>query len=186
MKTRSKLIATAIVNLRRPSLAKGSALAASIGLALALLGCPKGESQSAVPGLLVERMAAHESSAAACLRTINAAALLYSTTYNNGYPRSLATLGPPPERSEGNCGKANIIDEILASGRKSGYVFEYKAGAPFPSSHHQCPAGARSYRVVAFPMSPATGRRSFYTDESGVIRYTENGMLAGASDPILP
>ena len=46
----------------------------------------------AVPNLLKSRMAANEASAVASLRTINTAAVTYSTTYGIGYPTALANL----------------------------------------------------------------------------------------------
>jgi prepilin-type N-terminal cleavage/methylation domain-containing protein len=47
----------------------------------------------AIPGLLHSRMAANEAVAVATLRSLTTASLLYNTTYRNGYPPTLASLG---------------------------------------------------------------------------------------------
>src|SRR5271170_7838159 len=47
----------------------------------------------AVPNLLRSRIAANEASAVENLRTITTASVVYNTTYQNGYPPMLATLG---------------------------------------------------------------------------------------------
>jgi len=131
-----------------------------------------------------DRRPANESMAVGSLRTINASAVTYFTTYENGFPPSLATMGPPPSGAEFSCRAADLVDERLASGEKWGYVFEYSPGPPVDNPVAGCPPGVKSYTVSARPLKYGeTGRRSFYTDDSGVIRLTAEDRPATAQDP---
>lgn len=127
----------------------------------------------AIPNLLRSTMAAQESSVVGSLRTLTNACLTYSTTYSDGFPQALASLGPAPTPSSSS---ADLIDEVLATGAKSGYSFVYTAGAPDANGY------TKTYTINANPQVPdQTGVRYFFTDESGVIRFTVGGP-AGATD----
>jgi type IV pilus assembly protein PilA len=142
----------------------------------------------AAPKLFESRMAANEASAVGSLRTLNTSLVAYSATYTDsvGYPPTLQTLGPPPDRLSNSCSKANLIDDILSSGMKSGYIFEYLPGPQTRAMVAGCPAVSKSYVLTARPKEyDTTGNRSFYSDESGVIRYSTSERPAVASDPIL-
>ncbi|HUJ40836.1 MAG TPA: prepilin-type N-terminal cleavage/methylation domain-containing protein, partial [Candidatus Acidoferrales bacterium] len=80
----------------------------------------------AIPNLLRSRMAANEASAVGSLRTINTACVTYSTTYGIGFPGALTSLGTSGGVSSTG---AQLIDNVLAGGSKSGYTFTYTAGA---------------------------------------------------------
>jgi type II secretory pathway pseudopilin PulG len=138
------------------------------------------------PFLPSTRRAENEQSAVWSLRTINTAVITYATTYDHGYPPSLAALGPPKTESPNapidellkatNSQAAGLIDSFLASGTKSGYRFTYAAGEKL---------GGRSdtYTLHADPITPGvTGQRHFFTDESGVIRQ-ETGKEANVYSP---
>src|ERR1700730_6890384 len=74
----------------------------------------------AIPDLLKSRQAANQASAVASLRTIISAEVTYASTYNTGYSFFLSQLdgtGPPSMASAG------LIDNVLATGAKSGYLF---------------------------------------------------------------
>src|SRR3984957_19160046 len=47
----------------------------------------------AIPNLLRSRMAANEASAVGSIRTMNTAAITYSSTYGNGFPPALSAIG---------------------------------------------------------------------------------------------
>src|SRR5438445_12306709 len=79
----------------------------------------------AIPNLLRSRMAANEASAVGSMRTINTAAVTYSSTYGIGYPGTLAKLGPTASATSTS---ADLLDSVLAAGTKSGYVFTYTVG----------------------------------------------------------
>src|SRR5258707_6772889 len=81
----------------------------------------------AIPNLLRSRMAANEASAVGSIRTINTAAVTYSTTYQSaGYPTTLAQLAPAASASST---AADLIDSVLSGGTKSGYTFVMTVGA---------------------------------------------------------
>ena len=116
---------------------------------------------------------ANEEWAVAGLRTINTACVTYAATYGTGYPSALKDLGPS---RNANAHAANLIDEKLASGTKDGYVFVYTPRDPI---REVVPA----YTITADPITVGqTGRRHFFTDQSGVVRENASGT-ASASDP---
>src|SRR5260370_32829555 len=73
----------------------------------------------AIPNLLRSRMAANEASAVGSIRSINTAAVTYSTTYPAaGYPQTLKQLAPATAATSTS---ADLIDSVLAGGTQSGY-----------------------------------------------------------------
>jgi type IV pilus assembly protein PilA len=134
----------------------------------------------AIPNLLRAKMAANESSAVGSLRAIETAAYSYQATYSNGYPPRLEDLDGM-RGSGASCDHAHLIISMLASGQMSGYIFSYvptttNGEQPALSPEAQrlgCTApGAAGFEVHADPMTRGTtGQRSFYTDQTGVIRY---------------
>ena len=130
----------------------------------------------AIPNLLRSRMAANEASAVGSLRTVNTAAVTYSTTYQIGYPANLSNLGPAASATSTT---ADLIDSVLAAGLKSGYSFTYSGGAPDASG------SINEYTFVAAPINPnVTGTRYFFTDQSGVVRANPAGAADVNSTPI--
>jgi type IV pilus assembly protein PilA len=129
----------------------------------------------AIPNLLHSKLSAKEASAVSSLRTLNTSCASYSMLYG-GYPGSLSNLGPG---NPANSASAGLIDAVLASGAKSGYVFAYAAGATGVSGN------VLSYSITANPITPGTtGRRGFFTDQSGVIRANTAGAADAGSTPI--
>jgi type IV pilus assembly protein PilA len=131
----------------------------------------------AIPNLLRSRMAANEASAVGSIRTLNTSAVTYSSTYPaNGYPASLVVMGganPCTALPTNAC----LIDAVLSGGTKSGYTFTWTTDAATPSV---------GYSIVAIPVSIGTsGQRSFFSDQSGVIRYQTTGALPKVTDPPL-
>ncbi len=148
----------------------------------------------AIPNLLRARMAANEASAADNLRTIDAAAITYQSTYANGYPISLQVLSGPGQ-DPGTCDQAGLIDNTLAGGRRTGYIFIYTPEPPASgtqpalsseASAQGCTSpGATAYTVNADPITTGTtGQRSFFTDQTGVIRYSSDGEATADSPPL--
>ncbi len=133
----------------------------------------------AIPNYLNSRMAADEASAVQSLRTIQTALTSYTSTYPSiGFPAQLSNLG---SGSAAPCmataTQACLIDSILSSGIKSGYSFTYIQGAGTTPSFN--------YTLNADPLSRGiTGRRSFFTDQPGVIRYNASGP-ATVTDPTI-
>jgi len=142
----------------------------------------------AIPNLLRSRMAANEASAVGSLRTINTAEVTYASTYPaNGFT-DLKTLGgtanPPTMTSAG------LLDPVLGCTAgvttvpcpKSGYnlavtVTVNATGSGTPASTYSSQAYAQTQGT--------TGLRAFYSDASGVIRYTTDGTSANSgSSPL--
>lgn len=129
----------------------------------------------AIPNLMRSKMAANEASAVGSLRTLNTSCIAYETTYG-GYPKALSNLGPANPATSAS---ADLIDSVLASGTKSGYIFTYTPGATDASGN------VLSYGITGSPISPGTtGQRGFYTDQSGVIRANTTGTADATSTPI--
>jgi Tfp pilus assembly protein PilE len=114
----------------------------------------------AIPAILNSRKASNEASAVASLRTLSTISNSYRTRFGT-FADSLASIS-----------SAGYIDSTLGSGTKSGYTFVY-AGNQF------------GWNVGADPAAPGqTGDRSFFIDESGVIRFSDSGLATSASQPI--
>jgi type IV pilus assembly protein PilA len=148
----------------------------------------------AIPNLLRAKGAANESSAVGSIRTIVTAEITYQDTYSNGYAPSLSALDGSGA-GEPNCDHAQLIDRGLASGRKNGYVFTYialpaMAKSQAPSSRQAiadgCTArGGMFFTINADPVTRNTsGGRSFFSDQTGVIRYNAQGSASADSPPL--
>src|SRR5712692_9553686 len=80
----------------------------------------------AIPNFIRSKMRANEAAAVSNLRNISTAEVSYSTTYGIGCSSNLAKLGPPPGGSVFvDANNAGLIDDVLATGVKTGYVFTY-------------------------------------------------------------
>jgi prepilin-type N-terminal cleavage/methylation domain-containing protein len=129
----------------------------------------------AIPNYIQSKMRANEASAVQNLRNITTAELLYSSTYGINF-----SAGPGLSQLSGNGispdqNNAGLIDEVLASGIKSGYVITYLP-LTFDAAGH--PA---TYSLNADPIAPTTGQRHFYSDQTCVIR-TNIAVAAGPTD----
>lgn len=128
----------------------------------------------AIPNFIASKMRANEASAVQNLRSVNTAELVYSSTYGIGYSTNLTRLSGNGIVVDQN--NAGLIDEVLAGGVKSGYVFTY---AVVSSDSLGNPT---AYSLTADPQVPGnTGQRYFYTDQTGVIRYHVSAA-AGPTD----
>ena len=162
---------------------------ATVGLVLGYLGLGSTLLLVAIASFLVlfvanSRMAANQSSAVGSLQRINTAAIIYAEGFG-GFPPKLAVLGPaktsdPNVSVEPSKEAAELLDENLASGRKSNYVFTYVAG-PADSA-----GTIRTYSVHADPAEPGvSGKMYYFTDQTCVIRV-EKGKEANQNSPGMP
>jgi type IV pilus assembly protein PilA len=132
----------------------------------------------AIPNYLSSRMSANEACAVASVRTISTAETAYATTYPTvGYSVLLADLS---DGGSSNCTptavQACLLDSNLAGGTKSGYSFTYANDGKTP---------AVAYTTNADPVTRgASGRRSFFSNQPGEIRYNNAGP-ATALDPVI-
>ena len=137
----------------------------------------------AIPNLLRSRMSANEASAVGTLRTLNSVMVQYASTYtdiNNlpcGFPPALANLGPGTPASNAT---ADLVDGVLGMdpATKSGYVFT------FTQPTQDTNGCGIDYTLNADPVTfNTTGLRTFFTDQSGVVRQRTDGTAAGVGDP---
>lgn len=119
----------------------------------------------AVPNLMKARRAANEASAVSTLKLIAGGQLVYRQT--QGQYTTLASLN-----------QESIVDNLVGSGIKSGYVFESSPGT-FPSDE---------YTATATPSVPAgiaaSGVRYFFIMQDHVLRYNMTGPADSTSTPI--
>lgn len=125
----------------------------------------------AIPNFVRARIAANESSAVASVRTITTAETAYAQTYPYlGYTCDLTALGPPPAGQPRSETRADIVDSVLASGKKTGYKLSLGNCTGTPKS---------TYQSAAVPLSPgSSGVRAFCSDSSGVIWYSTDSTEA--------
>ncbi len=159
--------------LRGEGMARAGVNLGIVGLIFAVLAV------IAIPNLLRSRMASGEASPVGTLRTINTAEVTYASTYpERGFSVTLAQLGPPAPNVQPGPEAAGFIDSVLASGQKSGYRFTYVPGPTDERGFRE------TYAALADPVSPESGHRHFFTDETGVIR-AETDRPAGPNSPPL-
>ncbi len=110
----------------------------------------------AIPNLLASRRAANEGATIAALRKIHSAEATYQATAGAGNFGTLEELAAQ-----------NLISDEMASGVRSGYRFKIELTTGLDNE-----AG---FAAVGVPLSyPNSGRRSFFVDESGVIRAADS------------
>ncbi len=112
----------------------------------------------ALPQMSKSRMHAQEMSAVAEVRTINQAQVQYQSQFGQ-YATAIGQLGPPATAGAAESPAASgLIPGSLASGTASGYNFTI-TGTP------------GGYSVTAVPKTfGSTGRRTFFSDQTAVIR----------------
>jgi type IV pilus assembly protein PilA len=130
----------------------------------------------AIPNLIKSKMAANEASAVGSVRTINTGEVNYAASCPaTGFSASLAELNTGTACAGGK----GIIDPILSVGKKSGYVFAYAAVAGGDGLND-------TYTQTGIPATVGTtGQRGFYSDQTGVIRYTLTGVAPTNASPAL-
>jgi hypothetical protein len=116
-----------------------------------------------------------DAAAASTLRTMNTSIVVYMTTYPDlGYPGSLQALSGQ-ENQDATPDHAMLLDPSFLKEPvvKNGYEFRYLR---IDKEH---------YQITASPQRWGEGMRSFFTDETAVIRATEESRPATVNDPPL-
>lgn len=107
-------------------------------------------------------IAANEKMASNGIRTIVTCQLLFSALNEGAYAANLSELE-----------SAELLDSELASGSKDGYRFAMVVGG-------------KNFTVTATPLEfGKTGNRSFFADETGVVRYETGKVFADKNSPAL-
>jgi type IV pilus assembly protein PilA len=133
----------------------------------------------AIPNFMRSRVAANQASAIQSLRVIGTAEVTYSTTYGGGFSTNLAQLGPVPPGSQPTSMAAGLLDDLLATGVKSGYTFVYTPGLIGPAGHYN------GYNIQANPnVVGQTGQIFYYTDETHVIRANALAPASSTDSPV--
>jgi hypothetical protein len=127
----------------------------------------------AIPNLLRSKMAANEASAVGMTRTVNTAQVTYEATYpKRGFAPDLASLGPDPRQPDNTSpDHANFINETLGNATCTGSAWCTKSGYQFRMAAVCKLRVCKEYVVVATPVNPNTGTRSFCSTSDGVIRF---------------
>jgi prepilin-type N-terminal cleavage/methylation domain-containing protein len=132
----------------------------------------------AIPNLMRARMSAHESSAAASIRTISTAEVSYASTFPTVGYTALGSLGgatPCTPSITTGC----FVDSVLSSGTKEGYNFTVTPGGASGGIN-------TSYTSLASPVAlNGSGSRSFCGDQSGVIYFNPNALTCNGTNNVL-
>ena len=123
----------------------------------------------AIPNLIRAKVAANEASAVGSIRAIDTAVTTYYDTFHH-YPASLRDLGSFGASTSDT--SAGLIDDVAASGHKSGYRYMY--------THTDS-----GFEIEAEPDAKGTtGTRCFFSDQSRVIRLSTSCPATAESDPL--
>ena|ERR1035438_4874611 len=109
-----------------------------------------------------------QTAAIATIRTIHTAQTQYFSQYGK-YAASLIELGPPTSGAAGP-GAADLIDGTLAAGTKSGHKFTMTGNA-------------NGYVITVLPEAINVGSRTFYSDQSFVVRQNIGQEPATINSP---
>ena len=113
----------------------------------------------AIPNLMRSRMAANEASAAASLRTISTANILYLSSCDR-YAPALTDMAAGAATCAAGAGVLGADLASAASPTKAGYNFLYGG-----------PAVGTAFQAAANPLTPgASGIRFFCIDQTGTVR----------------
>jgi prepilin-type N-terminal cleavage/methylation domain-containing protein len=143
----------------------------------------------AIPNFLRARMAANEASAVQSMRTIHTAEIAYSAS---GWSNGTSTIGFSTQLQDlgGSSAACNLptatsacqLDDVMANATtatagKSGYYFTY---APVVAGSTNVGFALNGEPVLR----GQTGQRSFFADQTGIIRANSSGGASSADNPI--
>jgi type IV pilus assembly protein PilA len=128
----------------------------------------------AIPTIGGLKKQANETSAMNSMQVILKAEMQYESTFpSNGYACSLAALGGDPKSGAPTVSAAQVLQPDLASGLKSGYIFNISNCTKVNLNGTDRITG---YQITAVPQSIGkTGNRGFCGDESGAMKQDPAG-----------
>lgn len=129
----------------------------------------------AIPSMLNMMIQAHETSALASMRAIQAAEVQYQTNFPaNGFACSITALGGSGSSGPPTPQAAQMLQATLATGQKDGYTFTISNCTKTQGANNQ--DLYTSYEVTAVPQTVGkTGHRGFCMDMSGDIKADPAG-----------
>ncbi|MGA8366808.1 MAG: hypothetical protein WB716_05780 [Candidatus Acidiferrales bacterium] len=143
--------------------------------------CDAAQTDQATGAVIEKRVKAYEEWCVSSLRVINVAEVTYwGGDSAKGYARTLKELGPAGAGLINAATASGKIEAVVLAGGKNGYrlrLIPERAGANHPIEH---------YTINARPIKRLVkDQRSFFTDETGVIRFTTENRAATIADPPL-
>jgi len=128
----------------------------------------------AIPTVGSLRKKANELSAQKSIQTLITAESMYSSDYPmSGFSCSLQALGGDPKSGAPSATAAQLIQPDLASGLKSGYIFNISNCTKINSGGTDRITG---YSITAIPQTVgSTGDRTYCTDQSGIVKFDPAG-----------
>jgi type IV pilus assembly protein PilA len=117
---------------------------------------------------------ANETSAQQSVRAINMAQSQYNSTFpSNGFACTLTALGGDPHSGPPTPTNAEMLQQDLATGIKSGYQFTINNCIKNTATGSDRVTG---YSVLAQPLTVGkSGNRTFCSDETGQIKFDPTG-----------
>lgn len=115
----------------------------------------------AIPNLIRSKMSANESSSVSGIRTISTAEISYKAAAME--IDSVTGVGQYGDLTELGSGTEPFIDSVISSGAKSGYTYVIAA-----INHSSAP----TFTATSFPVAPRTGIKSYFVDDTGIIRFS--------------
>ena len=128
----------------------------------------------AIPTVGSLKKKANDLSAIQSIHTIINAQNMYESNYpTNGFSCSLTALGGDPKSGAPSPTSSQLIQPDLASGLKSGYIFNITNCSKINAGGTDRITG---YSITAVPQTVgSTGDRAFCSDQSGIIKYDPAG-----------
>ena len=128
----------------------------------------------AIPTVGSLKKKANDLSAVQSIHTIMNAESMYESNFpTNGYACSIAALGGDPKSGPPTITAAQLIQPDLASGAKSGYIFNITNCTKINLNGTDRITG---YMVTAIPQTVGqTGDRAYCGDQSGLIKFDPAG-----------
>jgi len=128
----------------------------------------------AIPAMQTVIRKGNETSAIASLRDLNTQEGQYASTYpQHGFACTLAALGGKQGTGTPSAEAAQLVNDDLAAGNKSGYTFTITGCSKQTINNVD---QYNSYQIFAVPNSVGhSGNRGFCTDENAQIRYDPKG-----------
>jgi prepilin-type N-terminal cleavage/methylation domain-containing protein len=127
----------------------------------------------AIPNLIEARKGSNEAAAIGALRTLTTAQALFREGDKDKDTVLNYATAVGPQTTANTLSNVKLVDGVLGSGTKQGYMFTIVT------------ADAFTWSCTASPAAPGkSGDRYFFVDESGVIRFATMGSATSTNSAI--